>query len=1311
MSLNPKDSIYRLWKRWTRNDSRSHTEASAPHASSSRAHTHLSPASPYKTRSVQLESLELRCMFNVDPIWVGAVYIEEDSGSDAHGDSFYINFRGGAANTQLTRLVIGTDQGQSGYTVADNLFDTVDGGRGADHAHPFRIESLEAKDPNAKVSAQVVDGSMQLILTFENFYAGDRLRFSIDVDEVQHIYSLTDISEFNDGLDPITSGAEFEGSKMIAEFQAPGFEDATSQGLFINRYDTLLTPSGLDLPKDNDGGKRDRTAGLAIQNQQLPKPISLAGIVYVDNNLDLIQNVGEPGIAGVQLELYRREGSSYTSTGYKTTTNANGQYEFGLSLGIPPGTYQIRETQPNGYFSVGATPGLLNGKSTLGDTILGNPDALTQIDILDGGSFGTELNFAEAQPARISGFVYRDNNDDGIRQPSEGGIANTTLQIVSLYTITGETIERTTTTAADGAYQFLALPPGTYEIREVQPAGFFDGKDSVGRVGTETRGLILVNDEITSIQLFGNNIGVNYNFGEIEPASLSGHVCLGLPGFSCFSTDPAGSQPLEGVRIDLVDETGAIIATTFTLADGNYQFENLPIGVYTIIETQPADLIDGASRAGTVDGNKVGTAKSGTRIDTIQLYGGNDGIGYDFCERLPAKISGKVFVDLDGDRLQSPSEEPIENVEIELYDEFNRLVATTRTDANGYYEFGNLPRGTYSIREIQPVGYFQGGQRAGSLGGNDSSLDRITSIVILDGADGVNYDFCETPPAILSGYVFQDGGILLTENGLPPSNLTGIRDGVRTPDDTPLPGVVLELRRIDGAFAGADETLPGIYADGVIQVVTDANGYYEFRGLKPGLYHIYELQPLGIYDGIDTAGSTGGTPVNPNDPITDPIVEDLLRALQSNPATNPNNDGILLALAIAGVQSIENNFSEVLVGAEPNKPPEEPDPPVPPIDKPNPPPEPPRIDGSVPQAPPRFLVLAPPLEPFQDPSLAGYSVEYTWHLSIINAGEPRGFQNHRLVEREALAKSARVLNLSQWTIDSMNMGRWKIVSSNRTKPIAVSREAFSIRGAKQLAGDFNGDGHDELALFKDGEWLLDMNGNGQWDKADLWARLGQKGDLPVVGDWDGDGKDDIGIYGIAWTGDREALKREPGLPDPENSSITRPKNIPPRLASDSHQVRLMQRTSKGEPRSDAIDHVFQFGAQEDQPIAGDFNGDGISTLGSFQNGIWKIDVNGDGNLDSSTDAFFEFGQAGDVAIVGDFNGDGLDEIAIVRGNTVIVDSNGNGRLDVTDRVFEIEGSGDGVVVGDFDGDGIDEAAFYSMDPQDKPDGFRQARAG
>ena len=139
----------------------------------------------------------------------------------------------------------------------------------------------------------------------------------------------------------------------------------------------------------------------------------------------------------------------------------------------------------------------------------------------------------------------------------------------------------------------------------------------------------------------------------------------------------------------------------------------------------------------------------------------------------------------------------------------------------------------------------------------------------------------------------------------------------------------------------------------------------------------------------------------------------------------------------------------------------------------------------------------------------------------------------------------------------------------------------------------------------------------------------------------------------------------------------------------------MQRSVSGDPRSDVIDHVFRFGGDTDQPVAGDFNCDGVSTLGVFNNGKWRIDVNGDGRFTEGDDSFFNFGQTGDIAVVGDFNGDGLDEVAVVRGRDMIVDSNGNGQLDATDRVFEIEGEAGQVVVGDFNGDGIDEAAFYS----------------
>ena len=244
---------------------------------------------------------------------------------------------------------------------------------------------------------------------------------------------------------------------------------------------------------------------------------------------------------------------------------------------------------------------------------------------------------------------------------------------------------------------------------------------------------------------------------------------------------------------------------------------------------------------------------------------------------------------------------------------------------------------------------------------------------------------------------------------------------------------------------------------------------------------------------------------------------------------------------------------------------------------------------------------------------SGFSVDYTWHLSIINAGEPRGYQDRKSIDREQVSRAARLLDPTTWTVDTVDRGRWQVVSMMKKPTKIVSPRAFLVEGAAQLAGDFNGDGQDELALFKDGEWLIDINGNGEWDRSDLWARLGSLGDLPVVGDWDGDGKDDIGVWGIARRGDDSAIEREPGLPDPENRLNSTPKNVPPREDEES-VTRLMQRGMHGEPRSDVVDHVFRFGTRGDQPVAGDFNGDGVSTLGIFNDGRWILDVNGDGQI-------------------------------------------------------------------------------------------------
>ena len=181
--------------------------------------------------------------------------------------------------------------------------------------------------------------------------------------------------------------------------------------------------------------------------------------------------------------------------------------------------------------------------------------------------------------------------------------------------------------------------------------------------------MLLANDTIGSIRLNGGDVGLEYNFGELEPSSLTGHVCIALPGYPCFATDPAGKRPLEGVRIALLDDQGQTVATTLTDAQGSYRFEGLPKGTYAIVETQPSGLIDGPSKAGRVDGQTNGLAVNGVRIESITLLGGQAGFEYDFCERLPSSIAGNVFEDLNEDFDRDPGEVGIESVVIDLIDD------------------------------------------------------------------------------------------------------------------------------------------------------------------------------------------------------------------------------------------------------------------------------------------------------------------------------------------------------------------------------------------------------------------------------------------------------------------------------------------------------------------------------------------------------------------------------------------------------------------------------------------------------------------
>jgi hypothetical protein len=55
----------------------------------------------------------------------------------------------------------------------------------------------------------------------------------------------------------------------------------------------------------------------------------------------------------------------------------------------------------------------------------------------------------------------------------------------------------------------------------------------------------------------------------------------------------------------------------------------------------------------------------------------------------------------------------------------------------------------------------------------------------------------------------------------------------------------------------------------------------------------------------------------------------------------------------------------------------------------------------------------------------------------------------------------------------------------------------------------------------------------------------------------------------------------------------------------------------------------------------------VDDLGVFQNGRWMLDSNGDRELDAH-DKVFELGEQGDQPVTGDWDGDGADEAAVYR---------------------------------------------------------------
>jgi hypothetical protein len=462
------------------------------------------------------------------------------------------------------------------------------------------------------------------------------------------------------------------------------------------------------------------------------EPSSLSGNVYHDADLSGDLNSGDVPLGGVPITL---SGTNYLgqSITQQTTTAADGSYSFPA---LRAGTYQVVETQPVGYNQGTDTVGSAGGSRAV-------QDILSAV-VLGAGIAATDYNFGEILPGSLSGFVYVDANNDGIKQGGETPISGVSLTLLDA---SGNTIA-TTTTATDGSYSFENLAPGSYSVVETQPTGYYDGQDALN--GTVQPGSIGT-DGLSSISVTQGNNAPNNNFGELLPVTIGDFVWNDA---DADGVQDIGELGIGGVTLILTgtNYAGAAVTDSATTdGNGHYHFIEAP-GTYSVsVDTTSAAL---AGYTATLPGQGTTDAdsnSSGTTTPATLPSGASD-LSIDFGYYLPqlGEIHGTKYLDITGNGF-SADDTPFGGVTITLIDSTGHSTTTTTAD-DGSYSFTGLSAGTYKVREVVPDGYVQTGPTSLVPNVTISGGAATYSVVVNAGQSLSGFDFDNTETCDLSDF-------------------------------------------------------------------------------------------------------------------------------------------------------------------------------------------------------------------------------------------------------------------------------------------------------------------------------------------------------------------------------------------------------------------------------------------------------------------------------------------------------------------------------------------------------------------------------
>jgi len=245
------------------------------------------------------------------------------------------------------------------------------------------------------------------------------------------------------------------------------------------------------------------------------------------------------------------------------------------------------------------------------------------------------------------------------------------------------------------------------------------------------------------------------------------------------------------------------------------------------------------------------------------------------CDAAPLQIGNRVWIDIDKDGIQDPTEVTISGVTVRLYDSSGDLVGTAVTNANGEYLFssnvveanvgdgdfvggGLVPNEAFTIRFDNPDDYLVGSgalypylpTQLRAVTSVPSDLDQeIDSDVELAGTGTYGVD--DFPYIDVAPLTPGDNALALDAGFTWPVTSVGDyvwidldQDGVQDASEPPAPNIGVTLYAWD-SIGSATQTALDLNGDPVAPTTTDASGYYFFDNLPSGEYVVQFSAPSG----------------------------------------------------------------------------------------------------------------------------------------------------------------------------------------------------------------------------------------------------------------------------------------------------------------------------------------------------------------------------------------------------------------------------------------------------------------------------------